>query len=214
MNGSTLRGRLGEHWRLKAAMTLLLGNAIWFGYLGLQRVHLYPATVMTPTRLDAWLPFLSWTVYPYESLWVFMPLAPWLLRTRGELSRYASGLMAVCSVAFAFFLIHPTLCVRPNSSPTVNLLYEELVRIDCPLNAFPSLHATLALYHGMWLCRVLADAAAASWWRALVVTWMLVICLAALLTKQHVLNDLLAGGLLGWLGWAWFKPRLAAPPAA
>ena len=71
--------RLRSNLWLKLLLGAVLTGAIWGTYLFLQRHVLFPVTAMPATALNRMIPFASGTVYLYESLWLLMPIAPWLM---------------------------------------------------------------------------------------------------------------------------------------
>lgn len=193
--------RVRSNLRLKLVLGAVLTGGIWGTYLFLQRHVLFPVTAMQPTALDRMVPFVPGTVYLYESLWLLMPIAPWLMSSREEVIRYARGLSLISLAGFAIFILYPTSCPRPREIPD-NALYRNLISFDLELHAFPSLHAAFAVFHGA-CCHALFRQGV--WRRGVQVCiwlWVAGIVVSTLLTRQHVILDVLAGILLGWGGYA------------
>ena len=107
MNVDEIALRVRSNLRLKLVLGAALTSGIWGTYLFLQRHVLFPVTAMHPTRLDRMIPFAPGTVYLYESLWLLMPIAPWLMVSREDLIRYTRGLLVVSLVGFGIFLVFP-----------------------------------------------------------------------------------------------------------
>ena len=166
-------------------------------YYSLQHYQLFPVTVMPATFIDRLIPFSPPAVWPYLSIYLFMPIAPFLMNQRQQLLRYAIGVMMIEFVASSIFLLWPTSCERP-AIEIVNPLYRLLIRIDAPVHAFPSLHAAFAVYSAL-CCELILPLLPIerSYLRTVSWLWTLLILYAALATKQHVLADLLAGSALG-----------------
>ena len=79
--------RIRSNLWLKLVLGAVLTGGIWGTYLFLQRHVLFPVTAMPATAIDRMIPFASGTVYLYESLWLLMPIAPWLMGSNDEITR-------------------------------------------------------------------------------------------------------------------------------
>jgi membrane-associated phospholipid phosphatase len=202
-----IRANLGQKLLLSAALTV----SVWGGYLLIQRFPFRPVTVVQPSRLDRLIPFMPGAVYLYESIWLLMPVAPWLMTSADELKRYTRGLVAICLAGFTVFLLFPTSLPRPKCPPDVNLLYATLVHVDSELNALPSLHSAFAVFHGLCCQAVFSSGRWSGRIRCLVWIWVLGIIISTFLTKQHVLLDAAAGALLGVACHCLFSRRAGNP---
>src|SRR2546422_4433408 len=98
---------------LKLALTLFLNAWVMLPYYSLQHHQLFPITVMPATFIDRLIPFSPQAVLPYLSIYLFMPIAPFLMNQRQQLLRYAIGVMMIGFVASSIFLLWPTSCERP-----------------------------------------------------------------------------------------------------
>jgi membrane-associated phospholipid phosphatase len=194
--------RIRSNWRRKIVLSFVLSVGIWTAYLVLQRHPVFHVTVMKAARLDQLVPFVPNAVYLYESIWLLMPVAPWLMKSREELNRYTKGLVLVALVGFSIFFFHPSLAPRPKEPPDLNALYGLLIRLDSELNAFPSLHCAFAVFHGACCYAVFSEVPWHRGIRWIVWVWVAGILLSTLLTKQHVLADAAAGSVLGIAGYA------------
>jgi membrane-associated phospholipid phosphatase len=183
--------------RQKVVLSFVLTIGIWTTYLALQRHPVFPATAMQPTWIDRSVPFLPGAVYLCESIWLLMPIAPWLVDSKAELNRYAVGLVLIALASFAVFFFHPTLVVRPSDLPVGNGLYGVLTRIDGEQNAFPSLHCAFAVFHGACCYTVFSDFLWRREIRWFIWVWVLGIVASTPFTKQHVLLDAVAGIMVG-----------------
>ena len=193
--------RLRLQWRLKIVLSVLLPAIFAACYLQIQRHPLFPVTAMPLTGFDRWLPFLPGTVYLYESLWLITAIGPSLMASREELYAYCRGVLAVGATSFTFFLLCPTSSPRPLDLSGANTAYRVLTGIDNELNAFPSLHVALAVFSAACAYAVLPG----NWRRwtgRLIWVWALGITVSTLLTKQHVVADVVAGAALGFAGHA------------
>ena len=204
MNFDEIVLRLRSNWRYKITLSVALTFLIWTAYLLLQRHPFFQVTMLQPAGLDRMIPFVPGAVYLYESIWLLMPVAPWLMKSKAELNGYTKGLMAVSLTGFVIFFFHPTSCPRPNEVYDVNFLYGALIQVDRESNAFPSLHSALAVFHGA-CCQAVFSAW--PWHRRIrwfVWAWVLGIIVSTLLTKQHMFVDAVAGAAAGFVGYLVF----------
>jgi membrane-associated phospholipid phosphatase len=197
MNQDGILPRLATGLRRKIVLSVLLTGGILAAYLALQLHPLFSVTVMKPGWVDRIVPFVPGGVYLYESLWLMMPIAPWLMTSRRELDRYAGALISIAATAFLIFLFHPTAISRPEYPQGANAVYGLLMRMDNELNAFPSLHSAFAVFHAACCHAVFSTS---SWHKGLpwlFWVWAFAIIASTLLTKQHVFADAIAGAILG-----------------
>ena len=163
---------------------------------------------MQPCFLDRALPFLSWTVIIYLSIYLLMPIGPFLMQNRTQILRYSAGVVIIGFMADIVFLFWPTVCERPEAGDA-NLVYEFLIRYDMPFHAFPSLHAAFAIYSALCGVMILREMQMQWVWQSALWFWAVAILLATLTTKQHVFVDLVAGTVLGAAAFiAVFRPRI------
>lgn len=197
----SLLQRLLTCWNLKILFGTVLTVGFWLGYFTLQQVTIRSVVNMPNLWLDHKIPFWPEAAFIYVSQFFTMPIIPWLLTTRRELFNYCKGVTLIGGVSFCIFLIYPTTVLRPLSTVGFNGLYQLVVSIDSPRNAFPSLHAAFGVYTACW-----APMAFRGWQREKILTlvaWIsaITVILSALLTKQHVVLDIVAGGLIGYAGY-------------
>ena len=200
-NRHPLHARLRAELGLKLALTVALYVCVYAPYQLLQRHQFFPATEMPLSQWDRAIPFWPQSVWVYLSIYLFMPLAPFVMRERRQLLRYARGLVAISLVADAVFIFWPTTCPRP-AAADVTGLYRVLTAIDNPFHACPSLHAAFAVFSALVADLVTRELKLPSRWRIAAWTWTALILLATLTTKQHTLADLAAGGALAFVAFA------------
>ncbi|MGH7845676.1 MAG: hypothetical protein ACREQW_10975, partial [Candidatus Binatia bacterium] len=136
-NSSLLWTRLSAHLGLKLAFAVALNLWALAPYFWLQRHVFFPIIVMNESAVDIWLGFRPNAVWAYLSLFLLMPIAPMQMQSKTQLWRYAFGIAAMSAVADLIFLFWPTAVARP-SHEAANVLYQALVALDMPRNAFPS----------------------------------------------------------------------------
>ena len=194
---ATLIGRLKSELRLKLFLLVVLNVIVWTPYVTLQRIHFFAPTEMPLTFIDRAVPFIPNAVWVYFSIYVLMPIGPFLMHTREQILRYSFGVMAIGAFAAIVFVFWPTICPRPLVT-TTDPLYRLLVCIDRPFHAFPSLHAAFAVYS----CLCVVDVGRSVGWVNRVhigfIMWMALILIATIATRQHVILDVVAGSALGF----------------
>ncbi len=171
--------------------------ASYYGIAALQAGE--PARSLA-TPFDAALPFVPEAVYVYASTYLgaFLPLwtVPELRSFRRVALAYliSLGFCAACFVAWpvSAATLRPDLIATPDAGFTlwaVGLLY----RWDPPLNLFPSLHLALATCAAQASQRAQPRLAVPVW------SWVAAVAVAACLTKQHFVVDLVVGIAVGWI---------------
>ncbi|HWP57522.1 MAG TPA: phosphatase PAP2 family protein [Candidatus Acidoferrales bacterium] len=192
----TLFDRLRAHLGFKLALAVGLNLGAFAPYFWLQRNPYFPVTFLPQSQVDVWIGFRPDAVWVYLSLFLLMPVGPMLMEESSQLRRYACGVAAMSVAADLVFLFWPTAVTRPRGDGA-NLIYRTLVAWDMPLNAFPSLHAAMAVFSARCCEQLFQRADCPGIWRAAVWTWVAAIIWAMLATKQHVALDAVGGILLG-----------------
>jgi hypothetical protein len=207
-----LAERVAAHGRFK----LWVGGALTVGFLTLyllvQRCPLQAAQAVPPTALDRWIGFDPGLVWLYLSLWLYLPVAPWLMVRRTDLTAYCWVLAGMSLFAFAVFLVWPTAVPRLPTPPGP-AAFRLLTAVDRPLNACPSLHAAMVVFTAVCAHTVLRHVVAQAWLRWLSAVWAGAILYATLATKQHLAIDATAGATLGAVGclvWQRLRQRTTA----
>jgi membrane-associated phospholipid phosphatase len=196
-NSLTILGRLQSELAIKFILLVVLNLLVYVPYLFLQRHRFFPVTNMPLSFFDRVIPFSDKAVWPYLSIYLLMPVGPFLMANRRQIFRYAAGIVIISFLADTFFLFWPTACPRPDVAGT-NAIYRTLVLIDNPFHAFPSLHAAFAVYSACCASLVLRELRVPWSWRVGVWLWALLILFATLATKQHVVADIAAGSALAF----------------
>jgi membrane-associated phospholipid phosphatase len=177
---------------------MALGLNLWafLPYYLLQHHLFFPLTVMPVTAVDKWIPFSDRAVWLYLSLFLLMPIAPMQMVRAGQLRRYTLGVAGMSLLADLVFLLWPTAVLRPNAE-TTNTVYYHLTILVTPVNAFPSLHAAMAVFSTLCYEQIAPYMRNPQLWRIGLWIWALGIIYATLATKEHVALDATAGSLLG-----------------
>jgi membrane-associated phospholipid phosphatase len=169
---------------------LVYGGADWVTARRSYRVRLH---------FDAELgvPFVPAAVLLYLSIYLLFFLAPFVLRTRGELRALAVTQAAVILVAGLCFLLFPGELLFP---PAPDLgAWSGLVgfakRVALDHNLAPSLHVALSV-----VCVAVYARRAGFAGRALLWLWAAAVGASTLLLHQHYLVDVVTGFALGLAG--------------
>jgi membrane-associated phospholipid phosphatase len=190
--------RLQSETVLKLILMVVLNLLVYLPYLFLQRHHFFPAKNMQPTSFDRMIPFSDQAVWLYLSIYLLMPVGPFLMNNRNQIFRYAAGIILISLSANIIFIFRPTSCPRPDVQGTIPA-YQMLTTIDNSFHAFPSLHAAFAVYSALCGALVLRELNVSRRWRISLGLWAFMILFATLATKQHVLADIIAGSTLGFV---------------
>jgi hypothetical protein len=148
----------------------------------------WPCAPVTP--LDAWVPFVPSFFLVYLSVWLLWWVPVWTA-TPARFRQFVIAAALSNAAAFAVFIAcrdDPAPVTVTHLRQPLRLLYELLHAVDPGGNRFPSLHATDTVL----VLRSIAGEPGARWY----VVWGVFVVAASLLTKQHVLADVVAGAML------------------
>ncbi len=198
-----LRARVCTLAWLKATGNTLFLVFFFQAYLWIQKNPAYQVTQIPATAVDHWIGFQPWTIGLYLSLWVYTALPVALQPDRGQLIRYCSAITVMCLLALITFYFWPTsVSDAIGTRVSTNALFTMMYAVDSTGNACPSLHVAASVMSCIWLYAVLRQINAPAWLNLLNVAWCAGIVFSTMATKQHLLLDVLAGGVLGILsGW-------------
>ena len=185
---------------LKEKLAAFLFVTLWIGvpYFGLQFVELFPLTTVPRLAIDRQIPFNDNTIWIYLSMYLLVPLAAFMSNQRYQLRQCVLGSSMIGFVSALAFLFFPTTVPRPpvNIIDQSNWCYRLIVQIDQPVNACPSLHASLCVFAAMLCHSMLAEAPYRWLWRGVLWLWTFAILYSTLSTRQHVFIDIAAGAAL------------------
>ena len=193
-----------RHVLLKSIGTPLFIGVFFSAYLYLLKSPAYPSTVMPVTLPDRLIGFHPLSLPLYMSLWLYVSLPPALLATRRELYGYGLAIALTCLSGLIIFYFWPTTVPLAHIDWALYPGMEFLKEMDASGNACPSLHATTAIFSGIWLHLLLRRVGAPLWILLINWLWCLGILYSAIATRQHVAVDILAGLSLGILA-AWLS---------
>jgi membrane-associated phospholipid phosphatase len=184
-------------WQLKLEMYLALSVAFCVGYFSAQRFPLFPSQTLPLTSLDRAIGFHPRAIYLYQSVYLLVPLFPFLAWTRQQLMQYALGFVSLCGISFLIFVFVPIAGPRPDGDTGV-AMFRLMTSYDGKTNAMPSLHVGIAVYSvlfGYQLSQIARSLRPLVW---IGVAWTALIVYATVATKQHYAVDVPPGVLLAW----------------
>jgi membrane-associated phospholipid phosphatase len=158
-----------------------------------------PLTTMPLTALDRALDFRPEALPLYLSLWLYVSLAPALLKSGRELSAYGLATLALSVVGLCIFILWPTTIPASDIDWAKHPSVAFLKSVDVASNACPSLHVAFAVFTALWLERLLLEMRTGVGLRVLNLLWCLGILYSTIAIRQHVVLDVVAGALLGGL---------------
>jgi membrane-associated phospholipid phosphatase len=158
-----------------------------------------PVTTVPRIFVDRMIAFRPGALPLYVSLWVYVPLAPSLLRYTRDMKMYVATVLALSAIGFGVFILWPTAVPKPDVDAALMKSIAYLKAIDASGNAFPSLHVAFALYTALLFDRLLREMRSGLlllWTNWL---WCIGIIYSTIAIRQHVALDALAGIILGGL---------------
>ena len=191
----------------KAIGTSAFMGLFFWGYFSVMGGGaLFPEVIMPLTLLDDWIPFSAQAFPIYVSLWVYVSLPPALMADFRSLMFFGLWVASLCLFCLGIFWLFPTV-VPPTDIDWLRYPDMAVIKgLDASGNACPSLHVASAVFSACWLQRVLCNVGAprllclVSWGHCLIIMW------STVATRQHVVLDVVAGGLVG-LAFAWLSLR-------
>jgi len=168
-------------------------------------------THMPELALDRAIPVAPAWTFVYLSLYVFIIILPVLVVRQRELFRRGmQGYLTVMLIAYAGFLLYPTVAPIPSEVPgngfaawSLRLIYD----IDLPYNCFPSLHVAYSFVTAFTCYRVHRGVGIAA------AAWAGLIGVSTLYTKQHYVVDVIAGVILACIAQLVFIRTFLLEPA-
>lgn len=177
--------------------TLVGMGAFFFAYFWVLRHPLFPVTVMPLIGIDRLVTFRPEAIVLYVSLWIYVPLAPALLRNGRELASYGVAWVVLSVVGLGIFFLWPTAVPSHSIDWMPQPGFTFLKELDASGNACPSLHVAFAVLTAIWFEHLLRKMGAGRGVRAGNWLWCTAIVYSTLATRQHVALDVVAGAALG-----------------
>ena len=184
-------------WVAKMTGTILGMSAFFVIYFWLLNHPLFPITTIPLTTVDRLIGFWPEALPLYVSLWIYVPLAPALLKNRREAVSYVVAVTVLSVVGFGIFLLWPTDLPKFAVDWSQHPSFAFLKTVDASGNACPSMHVAFAVFTALWFGSILRGMGAGRMVHALNWLWCLGILYSTLAIRQHVALDVLAGAVLG-----------------
>jgi membrane-associated phospholipid phosphatase len=192
-----VRQRISTLWFIKSIGTIGWIAAFFVAYFWVLHHPMADVTIMPLTAIDRLVPFRPEALLLYASLWVYVSIAPALLKNFRELFSYGVATLALSAIGLGIFLAWPTAVPPFEIDLTRHPSISVLRGVDLAGNACPSLHVAFAIFTGIWMDRVLREMHANRGVLLLNWLWCLGIVYSTIATRQHVLLDVIAGSILG-----------------
>ena len=195
----------------------LLGG--WLAYFAMYFLteNLIPASVCHPMHsfIDDLIPFNEYFVIFYVSWYalIVISLVYFMLYNIESFKNLSKYIMITQAVAMMVYIIYPSRQdLRPETFADENFctwLVGLLYSADTNTGVCPSLHVAYSLgIASVWL----REKSVRPWFKALIVVWVVLICLSTTFIKQHSSVDVIAALPLGLLAEIIvFKTDLLAP---
>ena len=184
-------------WFAKMTATTLGISGFFVAYFWVLHNPQFPLTVMPLTALDRWVDFRPEALPVYLSLWLYVSLAPALLKSLRELASFGLAALALSAIGLGIFVLWPTAIPSFDIDWSQHPSIQFLKTVDVASNACPSLHVAFAVFTALWLERLLLEMHSGMALRVLNALWCLGILYSTLATRQHVVIDVVAGAALG-----------------
>lgn len=168
---------------------VIYGGANWV-------TSLHPYRFRLHFDAELYMPFHPAAAVVYLSLFPMLWLSPFVLQTEERLKSFAKALAWLFLLCGLGFLLLPSEEVRVHETATnfFGQVFTFADWINLRYNYLPSLHVGMAV-----LCAYVYVDSAPPKLALLLWGWAAVISLSTLITHQHYVVDVLAGGALGYL---------------
>ncbi|HUL65696.1 MAG TPA: phosphatase PAP2 family protein [Burkholderiaceae bacterium] len=189
--------RIAKLWVIKSVGTMGWIAAFFAAYFWVLRNPLAETTIMPLTALDRLIAFRPEALVLYASLWVYVSIAPALLKNFRELFFYGAATLLLSAIGVGIFLLWPT-AVPPFDIDLVQHPSISVVKgVDLAGNACPSLHVAFAVFTGIWIDRLLREMRSRRIAHVVNWLWCFSIVYSTVAIRQHVVLDVIAGAILG-----------------
>lgn len=189
---------LSEIIQRRALSGVLIVLWIIVPYSLAQQVAIREVLWVTPTAFDLAIPVNFYGLWPYVT---FYGLLMWIGLGVEDVTykRYIRSIFWIALFShLVFFLVPNGVSRQAVDATTAPKLYQWLVALDEPRNAFPSLHASLSVLAGLAAC---SSRKFNLVMRVIVLLWVFGILWSTISLRQHYVVDLVSGGGLALLVW-------------
>ena len=150
------------------------------------------------SSIDDKIPFNVWFIIPYCIWYLLLFIVPYYYyeKDKNTLCKYIVSYALCVILAAIVFSVYPTTLIRPELENTniLNMITNLIYYIDTPaLNCLPSLHCAISM---LFILSSFTSKKVTKDFRYVVSFFGVLIMIATLFVKQHVLIDLVAGDIL------------------
>jgi len=147
------------------------------------------------TTLDNLTPFIPAFIIPYLFIYVFTLLPALIIKSRKVFLKTITGGGLLIIASATIFVIYPVHVPRPPEIPAgfLGWIFNSLHWVDKPVCGFPSLHVGITLFPTLIVFRENRK------WGWFFVVMAILTFFSTLLTKQHVIYDVLGGIFMAFL---------------
>lgn len=177
----------------KLRLGLMLTFAITVMYYGLQALAIGDPIYMHPIVIDRLVVLNGAAIWIYLSLFPLLILVPLRLNSYFAVNIWFRGMLVISIISATIFLLCPTAVHRPGEP--LSWLHGIILITDGDRNAFPSLHASLAVFNGYLSWQYEHS----GFLRSALIFWITAILWSTLATGQHVFLDIAGGAILGFI---------------
>jgi membrane-associated phospholipid phosphatase len=176
----------------RLACTILMYLFFCIAYLTANRFIDLSSCHNISTPVDEALPFMPYFIYPYSFIYIFTILPSLVCENRTLYFRTVIGCALLIITSAIIFILFPVSIPRSYELPAgfTGWIFSQLDWIDNPVCGFPSLHVGLTMLATFCVFR---ENRILGW---LYVVVALLTILSTLLTKQHVLWDVIGGAVM------------------
>jgi membrane-associated phospholipid phosphatase len=192
-----VRSRIWTYWWIKMGGTAAFMAVFFWVYFYLLKHPHFAVTAVPRIFIDRMIPFQPGALPLYLSLWIYVTIAPSLLRHMRELLSYALAATILSSIGFLVFIVWPTALPMADIDPVLLPTLSHLKAMDATGNAFPSLHVAFAVFSAIWLARLLRGMGTGVLLKIVNWVWCLGIVYSTMAIRQHVALDAISGAILG-----------------
>ena len=184
---------------LPPVIAFLVNSAVYWGAPRLTDTSEYHNLSLA---LDTKIPLIPAFILVYFGCYIFWVINYLLVSLREEEIKYRffTADLYARIICFLFFVFYPTTNVRPEL--VGNGIFVQgmhfLYQIDEPVNLFPSIHCMAS-----WFCciGIRGDKKVPVWYKIVSVMIAVLVFISTLVTKQHVIVDVIGGVAVAELTW-------------
>jgi membrane-associated phospholipid phosphatase len=208
-------GRFGLPQYLTAKNRTFVGLGViatsLLGYLATNHFPVFTPQPLPALALDQLVPWMPWTIWIYQSIFIQLVSAFFLINRRFETMRFLYGMLVVSFISNLIFFFYPTSYPRNfladqsgfNLADATGELLKLTWFMDSPLNCFPSLHVSSCYFASFIFLRGKRRHLFFPYF-----VWATAISISTLTTKQHYSLDIAAGFGLAFVTYWFFVKQL------